>query len=277
MASSRVTGGAAGVGGSCPAAVWIAIPSAWSRLSTARRSARATASLCSGIVLAWMSTVNCPWPTSSMPRTRGASRRCGFAAGFSRNATRIESKIPRTRVGILHEADRDPHERRGPAPREVGHDLDLAVRDEVDESLRVAKLGVPQREHLHRSRRARDADDVSDRELVVVDDVEPGDPVPDERLCSESRGDAKPSRRGQRRRDVEAQLADSHQDPDHDRGSSARTGGARRPRSSRACPARLPCCVSPPEWPSRSARSGSTRYAPRRWCRPRRGRAGGAD
>ena len=64
-------------------------------------------------------------------------------------------------------------------------------------------------------------DDVADADLVLEDQEEAADQIPDQGLRAEAERDADDPGAGQRRRDVDAELAQDHQrrDGDHERRS----------------------------------------------------------
>ena len=145
--------------------------------------------------------------------TRGGSRIRRFHFGSSAmpwptaftTSIALSMSVPNSDDDVLV----DP----GPRPGPVRGDLDLAVRDRVDDAVEVAQRRPPQAEVLDRAGHAGDRHHVALAELVLDEDQAAVEVVADEALGAEADRDPDDAEAGDRGTDV---------DPDRRRGSSGR-------------------------------------------------------
>ena len=153
---------------------------------------------------------------ASTRSTRGGSRIRRFQTGSvaislptaSTTSIALSMSVPNATVDVLV----DP----GPRPRPVRGDLDLAVRDGVDDAVEVAQRRPAQAEVLDRAGHAGDRDHVAAAELVLDEDQAAVEVVADEALGAEPDRDADDAEPRDRRADVQAERAQDHQQRDDD-------------------------------------------------------------
>ena len=97
--------------------------------------------------------------------------------------------------------------------RLVRERLHLAVGEDVDRAFLVAQHDRAQVDFLDEPALAIDDRDVADAALVLEDQEEAGDDVAHDRLRAETDRQPRDAGARQRRRDVDAQLAQDHQSP----------------------------------------------------------------
>ena len=153
-------------------------------------------------------------PRASTRSTRGASMTRRFQAGSDGHlATDVVDDLDRL-VDVRAVGDGDVLVDPRPDPGQVAGDGDLAVGDRVDDAVEVAQRRPPQAEVLDRAGHAGDPDDVALAELVLDEDERAVEVVADEVLGAEPDGDPDDAEAGDRRTDVEAELAEDHQPGD---------------------------------------------------------------
>ena len=145
--------------------------------------------------------------STSTRSTRGGSRIRRFQTGSAAISRPTSSTTLDRLVDVGPERDRHVLVDPGPGPRPVGGDLDLAVRDGVDDAVEVAQRRPPQAEVLDRAGDAGDRDDVAPAELVLDEDQAAVQVVADEALGPEADGDADDAEAGDGRADVEPERA----------------------------------------------------------------------
>src|SRR3712207_5366563 len=91
---------------------------------------------------------------------------------------------------------------------------DLAVRDGMDDAVEVAEGRPAEAEVLDRPAHPRDRHHVALAELVLHEDQRAGEVVPDQALGAEADRDPDDAEPGDRGSDVEAQLAEDHDQRD---------------------------------------------------------------
>ena len=120
-------------------------------------------------------------------------------------------------VDVGAERDHDVLVDPRPGPGPVAGNLDLAVRDGVDDAVEVAERRPPEAEVLDRAAHPGDRDDVALAELVLDEDERAVEVVADEALRAEPDGDPDDAEARDGRPDVEAELAQDHQRGDRRR------------------------------------------------------------
>src|SRR6185369_7870958 len=128
-------------------------------------------------------------------------------------------------VDVRSEGDRDVLVDPGPRPRPVRRDLDLAVRDGMDDPVEIAERRPAEAEVLDRSADPRDRDDIALAVLVLDEDQGPVQVVPDEALGAEPDGDPDDAEPGHGGTDVEIERAEDH-DPGDQQDEAADDVGA---------------------------------------------------
>ena len=116
-------------------------------------------------------------------------------------------------VGVVGDDDVEHGDR--PQLRAVADPPDLAVRDVPHRAVLAAQHRRAQRDPLDRAGRHAEVDDVADAVLVLDQHEQAGDAVLDEVLGAEAEGDAGDAGAGDQRGQVDAELAEDHEQGDH--------------------------------------------------------------